>query len=59
MRRTIFERYGGFAKVNRVVTNFYDKILDSPVTSPYFANTDMRGLSNTRPGSLLLSWVGR
>jgi hemoglobin len=44
MRRTIFERYGGFAKVNRVVTNFYDKILESPVTSPYFANTDMRAL---------------
>jgi hemoglobin len=44
MKRTIFERYGGFAKVNRVVTNFYDKILDSPITSPYFANTDMRRL---------------
>jgi hemoglobin len=44
MRRTIFERYGGFAKVNRVVTSFYDKIVDSPITSPYFANTDMRSL---------------
>jgi hemoglobin len=44
MKRTIFERYGGFAKVNRVVTNFYDKILDSPITSPYFTNTDMRRL---------------
>jgi hemoglobin len=44
MRRTMFERYGGFAKVNRVVTNFYDKIVESPVTSPYFANTDMRAL---------------
>jgi hemoglobin len=44
MKRTIFERYGGFAKVNRVVTSFYDKIVESPVTSPYFANTDMRTL---------------
>lgn len=44
MSRTIFERYGGFAKVSRVVTSFYEKILDSPVTSPYFANTDMRSL---------------
>lgn len=44
MRRTIFERYGGFAKLNRVVSAFYDKILESPVTSPYFANTDMRRL---------------
>jgi hemoglobin len=44
MNRTIFERNGGFAKVNRVVTSFYDKVLDSPLTSPYFANTDMRRL---------------
>jgi hypothetical protein len=33
MARTIFERYGGFAKINQVVSSFYDKILDSPVTS--------------------------
>jgi hemoglobin len=44
MRRTIFERYGGFAKINRVVMSYYDKIVDSPITSPYFANTDMRTL---------------
>jgi hemoglobin len=43
-RQSIFERYGGFARVNRVVTSFYEKILDSPVTSPYFANTNMRTL---------------
>jgi hemoglobin len=44
MKRTIFERYGGFAKISRVVMSFYDKILDSPITSPYFSNTDMRRL---------------
>jgi hemoglobin len=44
MRRTIFERYGGFAKVSRVVTSFYEKILDSPITSPYFDGVDMRRL---------------
>lgn len=44
MRPSIFERYGGFAKVSLVVSNFYDKVLDSPVTSPYFTNTDMRRL---------------
>jgi truncated hemoglobin YjbI len=42
MARSIFDRYGGFAHVSRVVTAFYDKILSSPVTSPYFLNTDMR-----------------
>lgn len=41
-RRSVFERYGGFAKVSRVVTALYDKILESPVTAPYFEQTDMR-----------------
>lgn len=44
MTHTIFERYGGFASVSRVVLDFYNKILDSPVTSPYFAGIDMRRL---------------
>ena len=44
MRRTIFERYGGFAKINRVGTSFYDKMLNSPITGPYFTKIDMRRL---------------
>ena len=44
MKNTIFERYGGFTKVSRIVMSFYDKVLDSPVTSPFFANTDMKRL---------------
>lgn len=44
MRRSIFERYGGFARVSRVVMAFYEKILDSPITSPYFDGIDMRRL---------------
>lgn len=44
MRRTVFERNGGFAHVNRVVMSFYEKVLDSPQISPFFENTDMRTL---------------
>ena len=44
MRSSIFERYGGFAKVSRVVMSFYDKVLDSPDVSPFFAGTDMKRL---------------
>lgn len=44
MRKSIFERYGGFTNVSRVVMSFYDKVLDSPATSHYFANTDMKRL---------------
>lgn len=44
MSRSIFERYGGFSKVSRIVMSFYEKVLDSPTVSPYFANTDMKRL---------------
>ena len=44
MTRTVFERYGGFAKVSQVVMGFYEKVLDSPVVSPYFANANMKRL---------------
>lgn len=42
MSSSMFERYGGFAKINRVVSAFYDRVLDSALASPFFANTDMR-----------------
>jgi len=44
MKNSIFERYGGFASVSRVVSSFYDNVLDSPTVSPYFANVDMKRL---------------
>lgn len=44
MAQTIFERYGGFSTFSKVVSAFYDKILESPITSRYFANIDMRNL---------------
>ncbi len=44
MASTMFERYGGFAKVSRIVSSFYDKVMESPVLSPYFANVEMRRL---------------
>ena len=44
MRRSIFERYGGFTSVSKIVLSFYDKVLDSPTVSPYFANSDMKRL---------------
>ena len=44
MKSTIFERYGGFSSVSRVVMSFYERMLDSPQTSQYFANIDMKRL---------------
>jgi hypothetical protein len=44
MRQSLFERYGGFAKISKSVMSFYDKLLSSPMLSPYFAKTDMKRL---------------
>ena len=44
MKSTIFERYGGFSSVSRVVMSFYEKMLDSPDTAPYFMDIDMKRL---------------
>ena len=44
MTRSIFERYGGFASVHKIVMDFYEKMLESPVTAPYLKNTQMKKL---------------
>lgn len=42
MAQTPFERYGGFAKVSRIVSELYDRLLESPVTARYFEGIDMK-----------------
>ena len=42
MSQTVFERYGGFAKVRTVVSTFYDYVVDDEVMAPYFTGVDMR-----------------
>ena len=42
MSQTMFERYGGFSVVSKIVSSFYDRVLDSEKLAPYFENTDMR-----------------
>lgn len=44
MSLSLFERYGGFASVSKVVFAFYDKAIDSDVIGPYFEDVDMRQL---------------
>jgi hemoglobin len=38
---TMFDRYGGFAKVSRIVSSFYGEVLGSDTLSPYFDDVDM------------------
>ncbi len=44
MAGSMFERYGGFAKVNKIVMAFYDKVLDSDVIGDFFEGVDMPAL---------------
>jgi len=44
MAATMFQRYGGFTQVSRMISALYDKILDSPNLEPFFENVDMRRL---------------
>lgn len=41
---SMFERYGGFARVSKVVMAFYDRVLDSDRLWAYFEHVDMRRL---------------
>lgn len=44
MTQTLYEKYGGFAAISRVVMAFYDKLLDSDEVGPYFDEVDMKAL---------------
>ena len=41
---TLFEHYGGFTTVSRLVMSFYDRILDDDDVASYFDDVDMRNL---------------
>ena len=42
MASSLFEKYGGFSSISKIVSAFYDKAIDSDEIGPYFDNVDMR-----------------
>jgi hemoglobin len=40
-KQALFEKYGGFSQVSRLVLAFYDKLLDSDDIGPFFDDIDM------------------
>lgn len=44
MALTIYERAGGFSAVRKVVSDFYDKVLESPTVAHHFEGVEMRRL---------------
>lgn len=39
--RTLFEKYGGFSNVSKIVLAFYNTLLDSDEIGPFFDDIDM------------------
>ncbi len=39
--QSLYDKYGGFATVSRIVLQLYDYILDDDELGPFFENTDM------------------
>ena len=44
MSDTLYQKYGGFGAISRVVIDFYDRLLDSETVGDYFDNVDMKRL---------------
>lgn len=42
--RTIYERCGGFSTVRKIVSDFYDRVLDEDRLAPHFADIEMSRL---------------
>lgn len=41
MEQSLFEKYGGFAKVSRIVLELYNRIVEDDEIGPFFDNVDM------------------
>ena len=44
MAETLYEKYGGFSTISKIVQNFYQKVLESDPLKPYFEGVDMQRL---------------
>lgn len=42
MAQSLFEKYGGFAEIRKIVSAFYDEILDDPMLKRHFVGVNMR-----------------
>ena len=44
MAASMFDRYGGFSSVSKIVMAFYDKVLDSDIIGDYFEHVELPDL---------------
>jgi len=41
MEQSLFEKYGGFAKVSKIVLALYNRVIEDDEIGPFFDNVDM------------------
>jgi len=41
MAKTIYEKYGGFSTISKIVMDLYDRLLDDDDVGPFFDNVEM------------------
>jgi len=44
MSESLYDRLGGFKFVHKIISDFYDRVLEDDDLSPFFENTDMAHL---------------
>ena len=43
---SLFEKYGGFATISKLVSELYDELIENEITAPYFDRSDLKSLMN-------------
>jgi hemoglobin len=46
MAQTLYDKYGGFSTISKIVHDLYKKVQASDILSPYFEKVDMSNLIN-------------
>ena len=41
---SLFDKYGGFATVSKLVSDLYDELIENEITAPYFDRSDLKAL---------------
>lgn len=44
MEKTLFEKYGGFSTVSKIVLTFYDRMIEDDTVGPFFDDIDLSKL---------------
>jgi len=58
MENTLYNKYGGFVTFSMVVSNFYQKVLDSEELAPYFEDVNMEKLMSHQTNFIAVALGG-